>query len=290
MHSPHAAQDQSPYVCVYASQVAACIGSNRHRKVSDAMMTMWQRISPTGFRDALARNNMKTDEDHVHDLVQNHPDVRALVDKSLGNTLETSSEVAAWYSGAIQDVQGLCGDMAEADRLLVEAAVRKNVFTAYGTRAEPEMLTHIRDVLDIPCHADPAFYKERMGDVDGVPWFVGGRVDAVSDDGKLLIEIKNRVNRLFYRAPAYESVQVQTYLHLLNLEHGVLVECLKSDDGDIATNVMAVCRDDAFWDRDVRPKLQKFVSFLVRLLRDPMVQDSFLKSKRPSAMIAAERS
>lgn len=280
---PAADPPRVPYVCVYASQVAMCIGSNRHKKVSDAVVLMWQRISPAGFREAMRRNGLRTEEDALKTLVESNQDVRALVDKSLA-TASTSVEVAACYHGALNELDHAA--LEEEERQLVDAALKKNLYTAYGTRAEPEMLQHIRDVMCIPCHADPTFYKTRMGEVEGVPWFVGGKIDALSDDGHLLIEIKNRVNRLFYRAPAYEAVQVQTYLELLDVSQGALVECFKGDHGGVQTNVIPIARDKAFWKHEVVPKLKRFVTFLVRLLRDPALQDAFLKSKRPSAMVA----
>jgi hypothetical protein len=283
---PESPRAHRPYVCVYASQVAMCIGANRHKKVSDAVMLMWQRICPAGFREAMRRNNLKTDEDALQDLLDRHGEVRALVDKSM-TAAATSAEVAAVYTGAASELDHLAhAGLGEAQRQLVDAALRKNLYTAYGTQAESEMLRHIRDVMCIPCHADPAFYKLRMGEVDGVPWYVGGKIDALSDDGHLLIEIKNRVNRLFYRAPAYEAVQVQTYLELLDVHQGALIECFKADGGGVQTNVIPIARDKAFWKHEVVPKLHKFVGFLVKLLRDPATQDAFLQSKRPSAMVA----
>lgn len=275
-----------PYVCVYASQVAMCIGANRHKKVSDAVLTMWQRISPTSFREAMRRNGLKTQEDALQELLDSSGEVRALVDKSM-TAAATSAEVAAVYHGAATELEHVADRrLGDEERQLVDAALKKNLYTAYGTHAESEMLQHIRDVMCIPCHADPTFYKTHMGEVDGIPWLVGGKIDALSDDGHLLIEIKNRVNRLFYRAPAYEAVQVQTYLELLNVHHGALVECFKADTGAVQTNVIPIARDKAFWKHEVVPKLHKFVGFLVKLLRDPATQDAFLKSKRPSAMVS----
>lgn len=271
------------YVCVYASQVAMCIGANRHKKVSDAVMLMWQRIAPASFREAMRRNNLRTDEDVLSSLVEAHGEVRALVTRSMSGPTASSSQVASCYTGAAHELEH-CALGAE-ERQLVDSVVKKNLYTAYGTRAESEMLQHVRDVMCIPCHADPTFYKVCMGHIDGIPWYVGGKIDAMSDDGHLLIEIKNRVNRLFYRAPAYEAVQVQTYLELLNVHQGALIECFKGDNG-VQTNVIPIARDKAFWKNEVVPKLQRFVTFVLRLLRDTALQDQFLTSKRPSAMVA----
>lgn len=259
-----------------------CIGSNRHKKVSDAMMLMWQRISPGGFRDALRRNGLQTEEDQLSSLVESSGEARALVDKSM-TAAATSTEVAACYTCALNELEQ--SSLGDQERQLVDAALKKNLYTAYGTRAETDTLQYIQEVLHIPCHADPTFYKKGMGEVDGIPWYVGGKIDALSDDRALLIEIKNRVNRLFYRAPAYEAVQVQTYLELLDVQQGALVECLKGESGAVQTNVVPIARDKAFWAHEVVPKLRRFVSFLVRLLGDDTLQDTFLNSKRPSAMV-----
>lgn len=272
-----------PYVCVYASQVAMCIGSNRHKKVSDAVLLMWQRIAPASFRDAMRRNGLQTDEDMLSTLVESSDEARALVDKSL-TAAATSSEVAACYTCASNQLEH--SSLGDQERQLVDAALKKNLYTSYGTRAETEMLQHIQRVMCIPCHTDPTFYKKSMGEIDGVPWFVGGKIDALSDDRALVIEIKNRVNRLFHRAPAYEAVQVQTYLELLDVQHGALVECLKGEQGAVQTNAIPIARDKALWRLDIVPKLRRFVSFLLTLLRDPTLQDAFLTSKRPSAMVS----
>lgn len=271
------------YLCIYASQVAMCIGSNRHKKVSDAMLLTWQRISPHSFWEAMKRNDLKTDEDVLDSLMQKHGDVRALVDRSLAEAAHSSAEVASCYTSTLAELEH--AELGEQERELVGTVLRKNLYTSYGTAAEPRVLQHIRDEMCIPCHTDPTFYKQCMGEVDGVPWYVGGKIDAMSDDGALLIEIKNRVNRLFYRAPAYEAVQVQTYLELLDVSQGALVECLKGENGSVQTNVIPIARDKEFWKHEVVPKLRRFVAFLVRLLNDTSVQDAFLKSKRPSAMV-----
>lgn len=271
------------YICVYASQVAMCIGENRHKNVSDAVMMMWQRIAPASFRQALHRNNCTTDEERLRALMDVRGDVRALVSKSMTSAI-SSAEVSSCYANAQAELEKAHLDREE--RRLVDDALRKNLYTSYGTHAESEMFVYIRDVLRIPCRTDSKFYKRHMGTVDGIPWYVGGKIDAISEDGDILIEIKNRVNRLFMRAPSYEVAQVQAYLELLDVDQGIIVECLKDSQG-VHTNTIPLLRDRRYWEMRVVPKLTHFVSFLVRLLDDTALQDAFLNSKKPSAMLSA---
>lgn len=271
-----------PYLCVYASQLAACIGRHSHCRVGDAVLSVWERASPAGFREAMARNGLRTEDELVEDLVSSRDDLRALFDRSLRHEA-CSAGVAASYADVSDELAAV--DMDESDRRLLGAALRKNLFTGYGTRAEPEALEYVRGALGIPCREDPRLHRACMGEVDGVPWHVAGRVDAVSDSGAMVIEIKNRVNRLFGRVPQYEQLQVRAYLELLGAPHGVLVECLKGAAGGMQANALPVTRDREQWEREVVPRLRAFVHFVLRLVREPALQDAFLKSKRRSAMV-----
>jgi hypothetical protein len=221
-----------PYVCIYASQVAVCIGANKHKKVSEAVDAMWQRISPHSYYAALERNGLKTDDQNVTEIMAKHLDIKTLVDRSLTLPCDSSDQVAAHYDLVSRDLES--AELGEDEKRLVDDVLKRNLYTTYGNLHEHHMLAHIRDTLGIKCRPDPTFYKQLGGTCRGVPWYVGGKIDAINEDRTLLIEIKNRVNRLFNRVPFYEVIQVQTYLHLLGVEQGALVECLKSTTGGTA--------------------------------------------------------
>lgn len=328
-----------PFVCIYASQVAMCIGANKHKSIGEAAELMWQRVAPAGFRAAMRRNNARTEDELAADIIRSHAGVRELVDLTLASECESSDQVAEQYDSLAKELRAV--PLPEEDRRLVDDVLKRNLYTSYGNTHEHSVLGYIRDTLGIRCREDPTFYKRRQGTVcaaaeeeggGGFPWYVGGKIDAIDEDRTLLIEVKNRVNRLFYRVPFYEQVQVQAYLHLLDLDQAVLVECLKtkhttttpaeaagaagwggcspapadpaaSPAADRAAaderfqnkqpppcatvNVIPIRRDRELWEREIVPKLDGFVDFLARLMRDPALQDRFLQSKRRSAMVAA---
>lgn len=279
----------SPFVCIYASQVATCIGANKHKKISEAMELMWQRADVMGFRAALKRNRVKTDEEIAEDIIRSHDGVKELVDYTLTTPCDSSDQVARHYDLVAKGLKTV--SLNDEDRRLVDDVLKRNLYTTYGNQQESVALRCIRDRLGIKCHEDPTFYKKEQGVCTGpwgsFTWYVGGKIDAIDDARSLLVEIKNRVNRLFYRVPFYEQVQVQTYLHLLDLEKGMLVECLKTGDADMAVNAVRITRDKDLWTQDIVPKLCGFVDFLARLLHDVEVQDRYLQSKRRSAMITS---
>ena len=57
--------------------------------------------------------------------------------------------------------------------------------------------------------------------------YVGGRCDAIvqNEDGtKRIIEIKNRMHKLFNKVREYERVQLMAYLYINGIKQGELVE------------------------------------------------------------------
>lgn len=277
-----------PFVCIYASQVAMCIGANRHKKISEALELMWQRCDPASYRAALRRNDAHTEDEIAQALIQSSSEVRDLVDLTLRAPCESSDQVAKNYEDVARDLAAV--PLEDEERRVVDDLLKRNLYTSYGNQHETSALEYVRSRLGIDCREDPTFYKTLAGTCSGAwgsqPWHVGGKIDAIDADHTMVIEVKNRVNRLFRRVPFYEQVQVQAYMHLLDLDRAVLVECLKSE-GDTVVNVIPIRRDQELWQRDIMPKLRGFVDFLVRVLHDPALQDRYLTSKRRSAMITA---
>lgn len=310
--------NNNPYVCIYASQVAMCIGANKHKKISEALEIMWHRVAPASFEAALKRNDLKTDEELAADIISTHTEIRDLVDLTLATPCESSDQVAEQYDSVAKELAAV-PRLHEEQRRLVDDVLKRNLYTSYGNLHEHHVLGYIRDTLGIQCREDPTFYKLQQGVCSGswgnFAWHVGGKIDAIDDKRTLLIEIKNRVNRLFYRVPFYEQVQVQTYLHLLDLDQGVLVECLKTRNSRVAAacqeaadaapqppatdggggdeccqtsvNVIPVKRDRDMWTSEIVPKLEGFVDFLARVMHDTGMQDRYLQSRRRSSVITA---
>lgn len=295
-----------PFLCVYASQVAACIGANRHKKVSEALEATWARVAPEAYYEAMERNGLKTADQSINEIMAKSQAVKTMLDRSLiPQETASSDHIACAYETQLQTVMNDT-DLLEDEKKAVDDALRRNLYTTFGNVKEHVALDHVRALLGIEAVQDHTFYKQQGGTVrlngDDVPWYIGGKIDAINPERSLVIEIKNRINRLFYKIPYHEQVQLQAYLELLQINHGVLCECYSPGTRDAAADPAQQCsspdvqinmapmrRDPAAWARDVVPKLQTFVDFLAALLEDTpdakKLQDKYLTSKRKVAMI-----
>ena len=267
-------------VILYASQLAAAIGYNRHKRPADALESMWERVAPGSFRAALARTGVVTEAGAVAGLVARDPRVRDLIAAS-SQACTDAGDVNARYERVSRALTAL--DLT--DGAAVDAVLKKNLYTNYGTAAESVALDKMRETLGIEARPDPTFYKQQIGEVDGVPVWVGGKIDAITGDN-IVIEVKNRIRQLFFHPPFHEKVQLQTYLQLMGHSRGAIVECL-TVNGDSIINVVPVNRDRDLWNNTVVPKIRAFVRVFLRLLGDAAFQDAFLTAPHRVDMVNA---
>lgn len=266
---------------LYASQIAACIGCNRHKKPYEALESMWERVSPESYRDALRRTGCTTEADRVQQMIDADSFIRQVVEESTIACAD-SNDVASRYDAASKTIARL--EMTSDDKRVLDATVKRNLYTNYGTASEHHALVKVRETLGINARTDDTFYKAQVGNVDGVPLWVGGKIDAITEDRSLVVEIKNRIRRLFYKVPFYEIIQVQTYLFLVDVSKGAVVECLTTN-GESQINVVTVRRDRDLWDSTILPKMKAFARVFLLMLEDRAFQDAYLLSTKKATLI-----
>lgn len=262
-------------IILYASQVAACIGYNKHRTPAEAMESMWERMYPESYAAALRRTGSTTEAEKLESLVVSNPLVAKIIEDST-TPCDSSTHVSVSYDATSKLIKALDVDTEQQE--IVDATVKRNLYTTYGTASEQRALERMRETVLIDAKPDDVFYKKQVATVDDVAVFVGGKIDAITDDRSMVVEIKNRIRRLFLKVPFYEVVQLQCYLHLLNVDKGVIVECLNASDDSTSMNVIPVSKDTHLWTSVLVPKMSRFVRQFVTLLTTPKMQDALLKA------------
>ena len=85
-------------------------------------------------------------------------------------------------------------------------------------------------IFDRKYHKKELFHIEYDDDID--VWSLGGKIDGIStninNNTTKILEIKNRVNKLFKCVRNYEKVQCYAYMFLLDIPVIDLAETLKS--------------------------------------------------------------
>jgi len=98
------------------------------------------------------------------------------------------------------------------------------------------------------------------------PYYIGGRVDGFV--GGKLLEIKNRTRRIPPQVPFYDRLQFQSYLYILGIEEGVLMERLLAGKKE-ETKETVIHRDHQEWNTKLLPPLAHFCYELIDFLKKP---------------------
>ena len=111
---------------------------------------------------------------------------------------------------------------------------------------------------------------------------IGGKVDGIAtcQGEDILVEVKNRMKRLFAEAPMYEKVQTQALLEILGLERGELVQCLRgSASEELQMQVLPFSKDKVMWKEQLEPKILHFCLLFDSFLDNGDMMRSFLACK-----------
>ena len=235
-------------ITLRASDVAAIIGRNRYKPRREVFDDMWKKYAPQTFTG-------KTKRDKAEEALSASETTRAVFATALNTRAKDSTEVQKIFSEALEKVN-LDTKLSETQKAEVVDHLRSKVYTTHGTRSEDVTSTKVEAEQGVKWSKDNAFYTHEVCDICGKKYVLVGKIDRIEerpDGSRVLVEIKNRTNRLFGKVVDYEMIQVQVYLHMLGLVHARLVEQYNNQ-------VLShdITRDEEMWVNVILPGLEEF--------------------------------
>lgn len=264
-------------IYIYSSQLASLIGQNIHKKWQESFEILWRRLDFHGYTDAKLRNGIVSEDEKIVNLSRQH----AFLEEILTPPEPTSSStsVAQGYRVRRSVLYSLMKEKVSDEELtLLDNVLRRNMYTQFGDTHEDRVFHHINtSVMKIV--KDDRFHSSLLFTYKGYNVYLAGRVDGLAVNKNVIIEIKNRINRLFtYKTPKHEYIQCQAYLQLLpNTSHCLLIECLTKCPETKLVHVQKIYRDTMLWENQVMPKLRVIVEQLVDIIGSKKLQDDYFK-------------
>lgn len=255
----------SQRVLFFASQVAAVAGKHPNQKQHAAFEAVWRRFHPASLQAALDRAGRLSDAELLQRELSSAPP-------------EVSSALRVLESQPDREPERVKADLAalpqQCSPMLREHA-QQVAFGGYGTSREGralDLLTERHGVQTSPLGG--MFYSAHP---DG-SWMVGGRIDALAEDGGV-VEVKCRMTAIRPSPPAYDLIQLQTYLHIhASAPQGYLFEVLHSPDGPM-THLTTLQRDEAAW-QDLERALDGVAALVRRCAGEGALADAYVASKQ----------
>jgi hypothetical protein len=233
---------------IKASEVAACIGYgyNKQRDVVDMLDEYSNKL-----RLLFGKPKENSRHDNIVEVINKKlPELSDEITKIVTDVdfHKTNSDKISEIVESTEEQISINKDLTPIQKEYVFEELKSKIYKSYGIVSEEKTSEQIIKETSKKLVKDKKFYKLEICEIDEVKFIVCGQTDRIEcneDGSKVLIEIKNRMNRLFKRVPEYELVQVQIYLRLISLENAKLVEQYKDEiythnieKDDIMINVM----------------------------------------------------
>lgn len=235
-------------VVIKASEVAAICGLNRYKPRSEVFDETWKKYSPETFTG-------RTKNDRAEAALGASDEARKVLRSAVNIKAKDSTEVQAIFEDAKAKVN-LDPKLSVEQKAEVIEHLRSKVYTSHGTRTEDKTSAKVEADTGAKLIRDNAFYNIDVCTLGDVSFVVTGRIDRIEeqpDGSRVLVEIKNRTNRLFKSVVEYEMVQVQVYLQMLGLVHARLIE---QYNNQVLSH--SIDRDEEFWNNIIKPGLEEF--------------------------------
>ena len=266
------------YVCVHASDLAAFAGRHKYRPRDECLLQYLKTLDAAAYQ----RQGRIVRDDRGKALLQ---EVIATVPE-IAQSIKDASETCARESTTNSDASRVAEQtlatidhaldgrhVDDAAKELLKEHCRSKIYTEYGTHKEAAVTDAVRRVAPAQTviTKDDVYRKRVLFDFvgdDKSRWrvFVGGKCDGLMKDASTgrakIVEIKNRMKRLFRSVPEYERVQVLAYLYIHDLHDAILVENYNGE-----TCEHAIEFDETYW-QGVVDDLRQGMADLFNMMRD----------------------
>ena len=235
-------------IVLKASDVAAILGRNQYKPRQDVLNDLWKKYAPQTFTG-------KTKKDKADEALSVSSEAQAVLATALNTKAKDSHDVQKIFSEALEKVNSDT-KLNATQKAEVAEHLRSKVYTTHGTRSEDKTAEKVAIQENVSWVKDNAFYTHDVCELGDKKFVVVGKIDRIEerpDGSKVLVEIKNRANRLFRKVPEYEMIQVQMYLQMLGLAHARLVE---QYNNQVASH--DITRDEEMWANVIVPGLEEF--------------------------------
>lgn len=268
-------------ICIYASDLSVITGHNKFKTENEIILKLWEKNFPEDYNEHLLK--LGTQEDIDISLIQEtEEDYIKRVGKEFNikdieqelKKCQESKNVKELNSSKNKLLKTLDSVPKKEKKILTDCVISK-VNTNFGIKNENTGLQQYIKESKENVKSINKFVKKFIFQTKKYKWSIGGRIDGINESETTIIEIKNRVHKLFFNLRDYEKVQIFAYMFIFNKNKSKLVECLKKNDVcDI--NIIPVDFDSLFWENEIISKLENFIKKFQKFMKNDKLKRDLL--------------
>ena len=242
-------------IVLFASEIAGLISKNPYEPVSKCWNKVFQRVVKDG-EAVLAENKIevaKTDQQIIQEITSKNG-VKLSTPSFQSRQFATLADLKQDKEKILAEIEGNT-KLKKEEKQVLKKSVNSQLQKDFGTKEETSVTDVAEKLIGKQIEKTYRFVMKKMFETETIAWYVGGRVDGLTKAGEV-VEIKNRMRRLFNEVKQYEYIQLITYLFIHSAPGGYLVEGFKSPE-KLLTNHNFVDFDADIWQNEICDNLKK---------------------------------
>ena len=252
--------------CFFVSEIAALIGKNKYKTESEALRIVWKRNNPIEYEQALKLSQQEDKEEAIEKVLV-ETGATELLNKILNDSTDEKKQIEC-LTKTIQK-QGCLQKISKKMIQEVQKEVVSKINKKRGIDGEEGGIgRYEKKYKRAVTKRNDQLYR-----YEGKNFIIAGKIDGINEETNTLIEHKHRRNRLFNWVPAYEKIQILTYLKLTSLSKAQLVQDYQ---GEIKVHDILWSEDD--W-KKIDESLEAVAKVYLEMMENQQQQISFLRSK-----------
>ena len=205
------------------SEIAIITGHNKFQSKRDYLLNFWKSHHYDDYLNYMDKFNCIEISDM--DIIQA---ISEKNDVNIMDNIEASINVTN-----INDIKKIKNninvkfddaDININDKKQVMKSIDNVINTRYGVRNENIILSLYENRTGNIVINNNIFYQRKVYEDLNIIIYMCGKIDGMIRNQDSIIEIKNRMNKLFYKLKDYEKVQLMCYMHLFQFTFGQLIE------------------------------------------------------------------
>lgn len=261
------------------SEVSSIIGYNPYANIKTTILRLWQKADQQDYfstifqlvKKGIIENPFIRDEDVIETYSKKY-NINLFKELNLCQKATSTQELEKYKNEIFKNIDNN-QNINENDKNKIKESLHELAKMNYGIHHENIALDCYCKKYKIKVDEQQKYTTKLIAYSETYQWYISGKVDGIREDN-ILVEVKNRINRLGGTLKPYENIQIQIYLHLFGLNKGHLVESLKQNNKR-QINVIEVDYDKNKW-IEIKHKLSLFLEFFYQFIDSDNLKYFFL--------------
>ena len=267
-------------ICIYASELANLIGVSNFKNPAQTLLRIWQKNFPKDYK-----SHQQYLKDQEKEIAENYTSKEVF--NKFSNSLEGKKKkdicVNMKKCMEAKDVNSMinqrrellkeCQELPSKDKEKLEKSIIEMTNTNFGIKNENKSIHVYTQLTGLPVIRLNSFYKKIILKDNDYSWFIGGRIDGILEN-RTIIEVKNRIHKLFNKVRDYEKVQTYCYMYILDSNISEIVETHMNGKTPEA-NILEVNYDNEYWEF-ILNRILIFINYFNKFIESSQMKEDLL--------------